>query len=82
MTTKLDFDLKEFKKQHEAVKKFAAEEVANKIEQVIVLLAEIKELVQLGGVEVQLGGAYGELNDAIASVDEHCEAWESSSYEC
>jgi hypothetical protein len=82
MTTKLYFDLKEFKKQQEAVKKYAASEVANKITEVKSLLAEIKDLVQLSGVEVKLGGGWGELSSAIEAVDEAHPDWDTSSYDC
>lgn len=82
MTTKLDFDFKEFKKQQEALKKYAATEVANKIEQIKTLLQEVKELVEVAGIDVQLGGGYGSLTSAITAVDESCPNWNSSSYEC
>lgn len=78
----LDFDLTEFKRQAEAVKKYAATEVANKVQQVKEILSEIKTLVELGGIEVKLGGSYGELSTASIAVDESSPDWNSSSYNC
>jgi methyl coenzyme M reductase subunit C-like uncharacterized protein (methanogenesis marker protein 7) len=81
-TTSLDFDLEDFKRQAEAVKKYAAAEVANKVAEIKDLLREIATLVQLGGVQIKLGGGYGEFDDLIAEVDKNHPDWASSSYDC
>jgi hypothetical protein len=78
----LDFDLTEFKRQQEAVKQYAAVEVANKVEQVKQLLSEIKVLVEVGRIEVKLGGDYGLLGNAIDDVDSAHPDWNSSSMYC
>lgn len=81
-TNNLDFDLVEFKRQAEAVKRYAASEVSNKVEQIKELLKEIQTLVELGHIELKLGGSYGVLADAIEQVDSAHPDWNSSSFDC
>ncbi len=82
VTHNLDFDLAEFQRQAEAVKKYAATEVANKVAEIKDLLREIATLVKLGGVEIKLGGVYGEFDELIEEVDKSHPDWNSSSYDC
>lgn len=56
--------------------------VADKVQQIKVLLTEIREVVEQTGIEVKLGGSYGILGDAIESVDELHSDWNTSSYDC
>jgi hypothetical protein len=56
--------------------------VAERVQKIKVLLAEIKDVVEKTGIEVKLGGSYGVLADAIESVDGLHNDWNSSSYNC
>jgi hypothetical protein len=60
----------------------ANKEVAEKVAQVKVLLKEIKEIVEISGIDVRLGGSYGSLAGAIEEVDELHSEWNTSSYDC
>lgn len=56
--------------------------VAEKIAAIKTLLKEIKEVVELSGVEVKLGGGYGQFRNEIEAVDSLHPDWNSSSYDC
>lgn len=56
--------------------------VADRVAQIKVLLAEIKNVVEQTGIEVRLGGSYGVLAGAIEEVDALHSDWNTSSYDC
>jgi hypothetical protein len=60
----------------------ANKQVAEKVSQIKTTLKEIKEIIEISGIEVKLGGSYGVLSDAIEEVDELHSDWNSSSYNC
>ena len=78
----LDFDINTFKKQKEQLKRVASAEVAQRVEVIKGLLEEIREFVEVAGLDIKLGGGYGSLTSAIEAVDEHSADWNSSSYDC
>lgn len=75
----LDFDLTEFKRQKQLVEQHASKGVSERVEQIISLIREIKELVEVAGVEVKLKN---ELEYVIDEVDELHKDWNSSSMYC
>lgn len=78
--TNLNFDLEEFKRQKEAVVKFASQEVADKVESIKQLLREIKTLVEVSGIEVKL--CYTDIQTLLEEVDSLHPEWNSSSMYC
>lgn len=78
-TETLGFDLATFKKQKEQLARVASGAVADKVVEVKALINEIKELVSVSGISVNLRR---ELDSAIESVDELHPDWNSSSYDC
>lgn len=58
--------------------------VAEKIAAIKALLVEIKDVVELSGVEVRLGSSdyYGEFKAEMNAVDSLHPDWQSSSYDC
>jgi phosphoglycerate-specific signal transduction histidine kinase len=78
-TEALDFDLAVFKKQKEQLARVASTEVANKVTEIKILIDQIKELVSLSGITLNLKD---ELAYAIECVDELHPDWNSSSYDC
>jgi hypothetical protein len=79
LTNTFDFDLTEFKRQKQLVEQFANKGVAERVDQIKVLIKEIKELIEVAGVEVKLKN---ELEDAIHDVDSSHPDWNSSSMYC
>ncbi len=79
---KVEYDIDEFMKQKAHFEKYAAQEVAIKLEEIKTRLREIEKLVQISKMDIRLGGSYGELTDLIASIDSNHPDWNSSSYDC
>lgn len=79
----IDFDIAEFRRQKQLMEQHASKGIAERIEQVKVLIREIKDLAELSGnTTLRLGGSYGELSSLIEDVDSLHETWNSSSYDC
>lgn len=75
----MEIDLKEFKRQKEAIAKVAATEISNKIAEIKRLLGEIKELVEVTGIEVRIDR---EISDDLEEVNRLHPEWNTSSYDC
>jgi len=56
--------------------------VAEKVEAIKTILKEIKEVVEISGIEIKLGGSYGMFSNEIEAVDSLHPDWNSSSYDC
>jgi hypothetical protein len=71
-------DLKEFARQKLIIQKQASIDCAAKIQSIKLLLTEIKELVTLSGITIDLR----ELKYDFEAVEELHPEWNSSSYDC
>lgn len=56
--------------------------VAEKIAAIKVILKEIKDVVELSGIQIKIGGEYGEFSNEIEQIDMLHPDWNSSSYDC
>jgi hypothetical protein len=56
--------------------------VAEKVAAIKMILKEIKEVVELSGAEVKIGGSYGVFESEIEAIDSMHPDWNSSSYDC
>lgn len=72
-------DLKEFRRQKELVVQQAQAQISNKVDEVKSLLADIKELVELSGIQIRIDRL---ISDSLESIGELHPDWNSSSYEC
>lgn len=78
----LNFDISEYKRQKALIEQHASKGIAERVANIKTLLQEISDLVEISGVELKLGGSYGELSSLIEAVDEKHPEWNSSSYDC
>lgn len=78
MSIDVDFDIVAFKKQKEQLAKVATKQIADKIEEVKVLLKDIKDLAELSGVVADVKF----LKYDVEAIEELHPDWNSSSYHC
>lgn len=78
MTTATKEQLAEFKRLKSIVQKDAAKTISDNLNQINVLLAEIKDLAEATGITVDVRGLASEVED-VASLHPD---WSSSSYDC
>lgn len=72
-------DLVEFKRQKELVIKQASSLVAAKIKEIKVLLEDVRELIEISGIQLNINH---ELSNHMESIAELHPDWNSSSYDC
>lgn len=76
--TGLSFDLAEHRRQREELVRVANVQVSEKVDQIKSLLGDIKDIVELSGIEIDIRG----LKYDIESIEELHPDWNSSSYHC
>lgn len=74
----LSFDLADHKRQRDELVQRANQAVSDKVEQIKALLGDIKDIVELSGIEIDIRG----LKYDIESIEELHPDWNSSSYHC